>query len=156
MKQCRADPCEFRKRENKEVVLNLVVYVDDLLVSGNETVCEKLLGVLYGQFSTQTLGERELYLGCAVERDWEKGAINISQPAMVDTLLAHFDVKHSSNTSASSEAELGPTTSNDVVTERPCRQAVGGVMWLTCMTKPDLAHTARAVARHSHNPCERH
>ena len=59
MEQCREDPCEFRKMGNKEVVLNLVVYVDDLLVSGNETVCEKLLGALYGQFSIQTLGGRE-------------------------------------------------------------------------------------------------
>ena len=58
MEQCRADPCMFRKMENK-VVLILVVQVDDLLVSGNETVCEELLGVRYGQFSTQNLGELE-------------------------------------------------------------------------------------------------
>ena len=93
MEQCRADPCVFRKMKNKEVVLILVVHFDDLLVSGNETVCEELLCVLHGQFSTQSLGELEWYLGCAVERHREKGTIKISQPAMVDTPLARFDVQ---------------------------------------------------------------
>ena len=29
-------------------------------------------------------------------------------------------------------------------------------MWLDEMTRSDIANAARAVARHSHNPCERH
>ena len=40
MDQCRADRCVFRKMEDKEGVLILVVHVDDLPVSGNETLCE--------------------------------------------------------------------------------------------------------------------
>ena len=39
----------------------MVVYVDDLLASGNETVRGELLDVLNGQFSTQNLGELERY-----------------------------------------------------------------------------------------------
>ena len=53
----------------QEVILILTVHVDDLLVLGNETMCEELLGVLYGQFSSQNLRELERYLGCAIERD---------------------------------------------------------------------------------------
>ena len=49
------------------------------------------------------------------------GTIKISQPAMVDTLLARFDVKHSFNISASPVAELRPTTDDDVVTDRRFR-----------------------------------
>ena len=80
--------------ENKKAVVILFVHVGNLVVSGNETVCEDLLGVLNGQFSTQNLGELEWHLGCAADRDWEKGTIKISQPAVVDTLLASFNVKH--------------------------------------------------------------
>ena len=94
MEQYRADPCVFGNMENKEVVLIMVivVHVDNLLVSGNETVYEELLGVLKGQFSTQNLGELEWYLGYAVERDWEQGTKKKSQSAMADTLLARFSV----------------------------------------------------------------
>ena len=38
MEQCRANPCVFWKMDNKKVVLVLVVNVDNLLVSRNETV----------------------------------------------------------------------------------------------------------------------
>ena len=144
--------------ENNEVVLILAVHVNDPLVYGNETVCEELVGVLLnGQFSTQNLGDLDWYLGCAVEREWEEGAIKIRQPAMIDTLLACFDVKHSSSIPASPTAQLGPTTDDYVVTDRPFRQAEDGVMWLTGMARPPgIAYAARAVAHHSHYPCERY
>ena len=29
-------------------------------------------------------------------------------------------------------------------------------MWLAGMARPDIANAARAVVRHSHDPCERH
>ena len=142
--------------ENKDVALILTVHVDDILVSGNETVCEKLPGVRNDQFSTQSLGELEWYLGCAVEFDWQKGTIKISQPAMVDILLVHFDVKYFFNILTSPAAELGPTTNDDVVIDRPFGQAVCGVMGLAGITRPDIVDAARAVAHRSHNPREGH
>ena len=51
-----------------EVILILVVYVDDLLVSENETVHEELFGVLDGQFSPKTSGSWS-GLGCSLERE---------------------------------------------------------------------------------------
>ena len=51
------------------MILVLVIYVYDLLVSGNETLRDKLVGVRNGQISTQTVRELEWYLGCAVKRD---------------------------------------------------------------------------------------
>ena len=51
----------------------------------------------FGQFSIHYLGGLDWHLGCAAERDWKKGTTKISQPTMIVTLLADFDVKHSSN-----------------------------------------------------------
>ena len=106
--------------------LVLAIHFDGFLVSGNDTVCEELLGVLNDQFSTQNHGEQECFIGRAVERNWKKGTIKLSLPAMVDALLARFDVKHYSSSPASPIAELGLTT--DVVTDRSFRQAVSGMM----------------------------
>ena len=36
------------------------------------------------------------------------------------------------------------------------REAVGSLMWLSTMTRPDISNAVRAVARHSHNPTDRH
>ena len=69
MEQGRANPCVFWNVTNKDAILILIVNVDDLLVSGDETVGKELLNALDSQFSTQNLGELEWYKGCSVERD---------------------------------------------------------------------------------------
>ena len=47
-------------------------------------------------------------------------------------------------------------TADDEVIDRPFRQAVGGVMWLAGMMRPDMANAVRAAVRHAHDSCERH
>ena len=38
----------------------------------------------------------------------------------------------------------------------PYREAVGGLMWLVVMSRPDIPNAVRAVSRHSNSPVERH
>ena len=82
--------------------------------------------------------------------------MTIKQLAMIDTLTKRFNLTAQSDTPASTVADLGPTTADDTMVECPLRQVVGGVLWLVGMTRPDIDNAARAGARHSHNPCERH
>ena len=75
---------------------------------------------------------------------------------MIDTLTKRFHVIVQSDTPASTVADLGPTTADDMMVECPFREVAGGVMWLAGMTRPDISNAARAVPRHSHSPWERH
>ena len=156
MEQCKADPCVFRRIVDGVVVLILVVHVDDILVGGKKDACDELHSILNQKFPTTNLGEVHWYMGCAVERDWEENSIKLSQETFVRTLLKRFGVIHRESTPASPTADLGPTLESDLVVDRPFRQAVGGLMWLAGMSRPDIADAVRAVARHSHDPCERH
>ena len=56
MKQCRADPCTYRKIV-EGVKLILVVHVDDILVSGEKEARDKLHHTLNENFPTKNLGE---------------------------------------------------------------------------------------------------
>ena len=92
-----------------------------------------------------------------MERDWHQGTVTIKQqPTMIDTLTKRFILTAQADTPASTVADLGPTTADDTMVEYPFKRRVGGVMWLAGMTRPDIANAARAVARQSHTPCERH
>ena len=146
----------YRKIVEGVVKLNLVVHVDDILVSGEKEACDELHHTLNENFPTENLGELKWYRGCAVERDWQQGSVAIKQPAMIDTLTKRFHVTVQSDTPASTVADLGPTTADDMMVDCPFREVAGGVMWLAGMTRPDIANAARAVPRHSHNPWERH
>ena len=72
--------------------LILVVHVDDILVSRVKGACEEPYHTLNENFPTENLGELKWYLGCAVERDWQRGSVTIKQPAMIGTLTKRFNV----------------------------------------------------------------
>ena len=157
MEQGRADPRVYRKIVERVVKLICLVHADDVLVSGVKEACDELHHTPNENFPTENLGELKWCLGCAVGRDWHQGSVTIKQQtAMIDTLTKRFILTAQSDTPASTVADLGPATADDTMVEHPFRQVVGGVMWLVGMTRPDIANAARAVARHSHNPCERH
>ena len=156
MEQCRADPCVYRKIVDEVVGLILVVHVDDILVSGKKEASDELHYTPNKNFPTENLGELKWHLECAVERDWQQGSVTIKQPATIDTLTNRLNVTAQYDTPAFTVADLRPTTVDDTVVNCPFRQAVGGVMWLAGMTRPDIANAVRAMARHSYNPCERH
>ncbi|CAM9505654.1 unnamed protein product, partial [Sphacelaria rigidula] len=95
-------------------------------------------------------------MGCAVDRDWDRGTLSVTQTSFTDTLLKRLEVRGYSEIPASVSVKLGPTTGEDKKVDRPYRNAVGGLMWLATVTRPDIANSVRALARHSHDPWERH
>ena len=150
--QCKADPCVFRKIVDGAVVMIVDVYMDDLLVGGSEEDCESLLASLNKKFPTNNLGECTWYDGCGIERDAELGTIKLSQEAFVESLTKRFDVQPSSDIPASPGADLGPKQDDEPGGDWPVREAIGSLMWLSTMTRPDITNAVRAVARYAHEP----
>ena len=106
MEQCKSDPCVFRKVVDGVVELIVVVHVDDILVGGEKEACDELHLLLNKKFPTNNLGEVRWYMGCAVELDWAKETIKITQSTFVDTLLKRFNITSRANTPASPAADL--------------------------------------------------
>ncbi|CAM9528299.1 unnamed protein product, partial [Sphacelaria rigidula] len=71
-------------------------------------------------------------------------------------MLKRFEVTEFSDIPASVSADLGPVKQSDKVLDRTYRSAVGGLMRLAGVTRPDIANAARDLARQSHDSCERH
>ena len=131
------------------------VYVDDLLVGGSEEDCESLLASLNKKFPTNDLGECTWYDGSSIERDVELGTIKLSQEAYVESLMKRFDVQSISDIPASPGADLGPKQADESGGDWSVREAIGSLMWLSTMTRPDITNAVRAVARYAHEPTER-
>ena len=52
--------------------------------------------------------------------------------------------------------EEGPRGEGRPKEDWPHKKAVGSLMWLSTMTRPDISNAVGAVAFHSHNPTDRH
>ena len=130
-------------------------YVDDQLIGGSEEECESLLASLNKTFSANNLGEYTWYDECCIERDVELDTIRLSQEAYVESLIKRFDVQSISDIPASSGADLGPKQDDEQGGDWPVREAVGSLMWLSTMARPDITNAVRSVARYAHEPTER-
>ena len=71
-------------------------------------------------------------------------------------MLNRFGVNSSSDIPATPGVELGPREEGEPKGDWPYMEAVGILMWLSTMTRPDISDAVRVVVRHSHNPTDRH
>ena len=69
MKQCKAEPCVFRKRASDEISLTVGVHVDDIIVSDDHDVCDQVFKQLRERFPVKDQGDLKIYTGCAFVRD---------------------------------------------------------------------------------------
>ena len=100
--------------------------------------------------------ELSWYLGCAFERGRKAGVLRASQRAFIESVVSRYGVDAVSDLPAFQSADLGPRRDDEPVCDKPVRAAVGSLIWLGSMTRPDIANAVRAVACQAHDPAERH
>ena len=156
MEQCMTDPCVFRLIREGKLVLILDVHVDDMAVAGTRVEVNKLLVTLNKDFETNDLGKLSFFTGCTITRDTEKGLTSISQKTFIETLARRFDVTTTSPYPASPCVNLGARVESESGGTWPYKEAVGGLLWLVVMSRPDITNAVRVLSRHSNSPAERH
>ena len=80
----------------------------------------------------------------------------MSQRAFIESVASRYGVNTVSGLLASQSADLGPRREGEPVCDKPVRAAVGNLIWVSGMTRPDIANAVRVVARQTHDPAERH
>ena len=85
------------------------------------------------------------YTGCAIERDWDLGTLDVTQKAFTESMLNRFSVNSSSDIPATPGVEVGPREEDEPKGGWPYREAVGSLMRLATMTRPEVSNAERAV-----------
>ena len=73
----------------------------------------------------------------------------------IDSLVDRFEIQYETQTPVSVELDLGQKSVHEKGCDWPYKQAVGGLLWISGITRPDIASAVRAVARNAHNPAAR-
>ena len=89
------EPCVYKRHQDK-VVMFLVLYVDDILLIGNNVgVMSSIKVCLSSQFDMKDLGEANFILGIKLWRDRKNKMLSLSQAGYIDKVLERFSMQNS-------------------------------------------------------------
>ena len=150
--ESNADPCLF-VRKTKTSKLIVVIYVDDGLVTGtDETEIEEFLNGLKTEFKI-TVSTAQQYLGIQIVVTPD-GSILLHQEAYARKILEKFGMAEAKPVQTPLDKDNTNETNAPLQHAVPYREAIGSLMFLATVTRPDLAFAVSVVARSMEQPTE--
>ncbi|RVW86325.1 Retrovirus-related Pol polyprotein from transposon RE1 [Vitis vinifera] len=152
--QGQSDHTMFFKQSNDGRITILIVYVDDIILTGDDTgQVERLKKVLATEFEVKDLGQMRYFLGMEVARS-RKG-INISQRKYVLDLLTETGMLGCKPSDTLIEARNRMESDGKLVDKEKYQRLVGRLIYLS-HTRPDIAFAVSVVSQYMHSPKESH
>ncbi|KAL5577658.1 hypothetical protein UlMin_019357 [Ulmus minor] len=155
-KQSQGDHTLFIKHSQDGKVTVLLVYVDDIIITGdNEIERERLKECLTKEFDIKELGRLKYFLGIEVAHSQE--GIFISQQKYVTDLLTETGKLgcKPAVVPVDPNQKLGEAPEDLAVDREMYQRLVGKLIYLS-HTRPDIAYAVSMVSQFMHSPREVH
>ncbi|XP_042029931.1 uncharacterized mitochondrial protein AtMg00810-like [Salvia splendens] len=153
--QSKADHSFFFLK-TKSVTIYLLVYVDDMLITGNSSsAISQIIAQLNEKFSLKDLGEVKHFLGIEVSKT--SLGLHLSQGAYITQLLDKVkmaDVKPHP-TPMVSDLKLSKFEGEPTVDGKLYRSVVGALQYVT-ITRPELSFSVNKVSQYMPCPLDSH
>ncbi|KAK9043534.1 hypothetical protein V6N11_071870 [Hibiscus sabdariffa] len=158
------EPCVYKKFSGR-IVSFLILYVDDILIIGNEIpTLQSIKTWLSSCFSMKDLGEAAYILGVKIYRDRSRRLLGLSQSTYIDKVLKRSSMEESKRGflpmrhGISLSKEMCPSTpqERERMSQIPYASAIGSIMYAMICTRPDLSYALSMTSRYQANPGEGH
>mmetsp|Transcript_57331 Transcript_57331/g.117328 ORF Transcript_57331/g.117328 Transcript_57331/m.117328 type:complete len:1978 (-) Transcript_57331:6636-12569(-) len=146
------DSTIFKLTSGREsVVLSLFVN-DGLCATNSDLLYQSFIRDLKGKFELSDQGELSWYLGVHINHDLNKGVTTLNQGTFVDTMLKRFNMEGCKSVTTPCEPNSHllrgdqPLTPDKHLT-REYQKLVGGLMYLSNFTRPDISYSVNQCAK---------
>ena len=162
--QSEDESCVYKKVSGSNVAI-LVLYVDDILLIGNDIPSLQAVKTWLGKnFSMKDLGDATYILGIRIYRDRSKRLIGLSQSTYIDKVLHRFGMQDAKrgfvpmSHGISISGDNSPKTSDEEerMSRIPYASAIGSIMYAMICTRPDVSYALSMTSRYQSNPGEAH
>ena len=154
-KQSLADHTLFIKVTSTNKKAILIVYVDDIILTGDdEEEISNLKKLLNREFETKDLGKLRYFLGMEVARS--KEGLVINQRKYVLDLLKETGFLGCKPADTPMEANLRFNKEDESLVDREKFQRLVGKLIYLSLTRPDIAFPVNVISQHMTNPTEEH
>ena len=158
------EPCVYKKVSGSAIVF-LVLYVDDILLIGNNIPTLQSVKSWLGKcFSMKDLSEAAYILGIKIYINRSQQLLGLSQSGYIDKVLKRFSMQYSkrgflpmSHGIKLSKSQC-PTTKDEKehMDKIPYALAIGSIMYAMLCTRPDVFYALSMTSRFQSDPGECH
>jgi hypothetical protein len=150
--QSQADHTMFYKHSKEGKIAILIVYVDDIILTGDDSAeLKKLKERLADEFKIKDLGALKYFLGMEFAKS--KECIFVNQRKYVLDLLGETGMLgcKPAETPMEPNTKLQPAKTKSVVNKEQYQRLVGRLIYLS-HTRPDIAFFVSMVSQFMHSP----
>lgn len=154
--QAQTDHTMFFKHSSSRIITILIVYVDDIILTGDDSVeMHSLKKNLTTEFEIKDLGSLKYFLGMEVARS-KKGIVASQQKYVLD-LLDETGMSGCKpvDTPVDPNVKLSNSGEGDPVDTTRYQKLVGKLIYLS-HTRPDIAFAVSLVSQFMHSPRKEH
>ena len=158
------EPCVYKRHQDK-VVMFLILYVDDILLIGNDVGVMSSVNVwLSSQFDMKDLGGANFILEIKLWRDRKNKMLGLSQAGYIDKVLEQFSMQNSKKcllpfrhgVPRSDNQRLKTQKEVDMMRQVLYASAVRSLMYAMFCTRPDIYYLVGMVNRYQSNSGPKH
>ena len=158
------EPCVYKRVQGNAVVF-LILYVDDILLIGNDVgLLSTVKGWSATHFDVKDLGETSYVLGIKLLQDRKNKLIALSQTTYIDKVLKRFSMENSKKVLlpfrhgiAFSKDQCPKADQEKEYTRKiPYAEAVGSLMYVVLCTRSDICYVVGMVSQYQSNPGPSH
>lgn len=132
----------------KDDYLYLILFVDDLLICGNnKEELNKIKGLLLKKFKIKDLGIIKTYLGIDIDYNYEKGELSLDQSKYIDSLEKRYNLQNSKLYSTPMEQNLKLLPAQSENKNIKFRNLIGALLYISSGTRPDISFSVNYLSR---------
>ena len=151
--QCEIDPCLWKIKEGGNFLL-IAIYVDDVVFATNSPPFrDEVVRKLKEAFQVVDQGPLTWIFGTAIKQDLRKGIVQISQRLYIEDLVQKYSpekIKGRAVPCTPDILHLASEPEEDGAMIHPkYRTLIGQLLWLTVISRPDIAFATTFLARFS-------
>lgn len=164
LKRSKMDQCIYYSVGDRGILI-LTIYVDDILIFSNNDELEKSLrDELHRNFKMKDMGEVSSILGIRIKREKKYKFVTIDQEGYIKEILKRFKMTDCNMVTTPLDCNqkltvsMGPQNKKEEAEMRkiPYRQAIGSLLFLSIISRPDISFAVNLLSRFCENPGKAH
>ncbi|KMQ86178.1 integrase core domain protein [Lasius niger] len=158
LKTSEADPCVFTSDDDGERLI-LAIYIDNGLVASTyERKIDEILEHLAAKIEI-TVTPLSLFLGMEIKR-FPDGSLFASQTRYAERVIERFRMEDAHTVAIPADQHqdlsLRDPKNDEKAINAPYKEAVGSLLYLAMVTRPDIAYAVKAVNQYAKSPNKQH